>query len=159
MSKKIILGKKMTSIDMIQEKLKDYNGEQFYEKLSAEIERTGLKKGYFLKRIGKPLNWLIRRKLHPPSPGALLLIEQEFGINILQLIETKRIKKTKSAISYNKNEEILINGQIINLNTIHSKILFILSYEGPEREYLIDTIETCYENIHKKKLKKIRNIS
>lgn len=138
----------MISVEDLKERLeKNYNGEEFYIRLSEEIEKAGLKKGYFLKKIGKPSNWLIRRKDNPPSPGSLLLIEQEFGIDVLRLITNP---SKKMIISYDKNKEIIINGEKINLSAIHAKVMVILFHEGPEKKYLLDTIDTCYDNIQKK---------
>lgn len=147
----------MISISELKEKLKDYyNGEEFYKKLCLEIKNAGLKKGYFQEKIGKPSNWLIRRKDTPPSPAELLIIEQEFGFDILKLIE-KPFQKT--SISYEKDKEIIINKQKINLSAIHTKVMVILSHDGLERSFLLDTINICYDNIQKKKLKesKIRS--
>jgi hypothetical protein len=72
-----------------QKVLNNYDGQKFYDNLSIKLNKMGLKKGAFCKKIGKPSNWIARRiRWKPEYP--VLIVMQELGYDILKLVEIKQ---------------------------------------------------------------------
>lgn len=83
----------MNILNKAQKVLDNYDGEKFYENLCAKLEKGGIKKGIFCKKIGRAANWLTRAQTQIPKLETLISIQQNFNdIDILELVEIKKEK-------------------------------------------------------------------